>query len=139
MKAAAEGVIPRVRLLAFVDTLYYLWKGGRVPAIARVGSSLLRIKPIFELAQGEIRTVARPRTRKRAMSRLLELMRERAEPNRIHVSVLHADAHEAAEEMRQLIEAEFRCEELFIGEFTPVMGSHIGPGLVGVAFWSECS
>ena len=137
VSAAAQNVMPRVRLLAFVDTLYYLWKGGRVPMIAHAGTSVLRIKPLFELAQGQVRPVARPRTRRRAMSRLLELMRERTEPSRVHAAVLHADAAGAAEELRQRVEAEFQCEELFISEFTPVMGAHIGPGLVGVAFWSE--
>ena len=138
--AAAEGVISRVQLLAFVDTLYYLWKGGRVPKIAHTGSSLLGIKPLFELIQGEVRTVARPRTQQRALRRLVELMGERAAPEeRVHATVMHADSASAAEELRQHIEAEFSCEELFVSEFTPAMGAHIGPGLVGIAFWSEAS
>jgi DegV family protein with EDD domain len=137
VRAAAEAVAPKVRLLAFVDTLYYLWKGGRVRRIAHVGTSLLKIKPTLELARGEIKVVARPRTYRKAASRLLELMHERAEPGRIHATVCHADAADAAEDVRRRVEAEFTCEELFVSEFTPVMGAHIGPGLVGVAFWSE--
>ena len=137
--AAAEGVIAKVQLLAFVDTLYYLWKGGRVPRIAHTGSSLLGIKPLFELTQGEIRTVARPRTHKRALRRLVELMRERAEQGRVHATVMHADAASAAEELRQQVETEFSCEELFVSEFTPAIGAHIGPGMLGVAFWIEPS
>ena len=137
VKSAVQNVMTRVRLLAFVDTLYYLWKGGRVPGIAHVGTSLLRIKPLFELAQGQVRSVARPRTHRRAMRRLLELVRDGAKPSPMHVTVMHADAAGAAEELRQQIEAEFPCEELFISEFSPVMGAHTGPGLVGVAFWNE--
>ena len=135
--AAAQGVIPRIRLLAFVDTLYYLWKGGRVPGIAHIGTSLLRIKPLFELVQGQVKTVARPRTYRAAMGRLVKLMHERVESPRIHVTVMHADAPDMALELRRRIETEFTYEELFTSEFTPVMGAHIGPGLLGIAFWCE--
>ncbi len=137
VKAVAKDVIPRIRLLAFLDTLYYLWKGGRVPRIAHTGTSLFRIKPLFELKHGEVSTIARPRTHKRAVKRLLELMCERAESGPIHATVMHADALEAAEELRGKVEAEFQCEDLFVSEFTPVMGAHIGPGLLGIAFWSN--
>ena len=135
--AAAEDTIARVRLLAFPETLYYLWKSGRVPKIAHIGSALLRIKPVFELNRGSVVTVGRPRTRRHAMKRLVELMRERVESGPIHASVMHAGAEEAAAELRSAVEAEFACEELFVNEFTPAMGAHIGPGLVGVAFFSS--
>ena len=138
--AAAQGVMSQIRLLAFLDTLYYLWKGGRVPGIAYAGTSLLRIKPLFEVSQGEIRTVARPRTTRRATNRLLELMHERVTgPGRIHATVMHADALDAAEELRERVKAEFPCDELFISEFSPVMGAHVGPGLLGIAFWCQRS
>ena len=127
----AQGVIPRIRLLAFLDSLHYLWKGGRVPRIAHAGASLLRIKPLFELSQGEVQTLARPRTHKRAMRRLLELMRERVAVGRLHAAVMHVEAEDAAEELRRQVEAEFSCEELHVSEFTPTMGAHIGPGLLG--------
>ena len=135
--AAAREVIHRVRVVAFVDTLYYLWKGGRVPRIAHAGTSLLRIKPLFELARGEVRTVARPRTQRRAMARLLDLVAEGAQGRPVHATVMHADALEAAEELRQQLDAMLPCEELFVSEFTPVMGAHIGPGLVGIAYWVD--
>ena len=136
---AARRVIGRARLLAFIDTLYYLWKGGRVPMIAHTGTSLLRIKPLFELSRGEVRTVARPRTRRRATARLIELLKDRAGSGPLHAAVMHADAAGEAEEVRREVAASFQCEELFVGEFTPAMGAHIGPGLLGIAFWSEGS
>ena len=135
--AAAKTVAQRVRLLAFPDTLYYLWKSGRVPGIAHAGAALLDIKPLFELAQGEIRTVARTRSRRRAGTRLVELMRLGLTEGSVHATVMHADAAEAAQGLKQQVEAEIACEDLFISEITPVMGAHIGPGLLGVAFWSK--
>ena len=134
---AALQVVKHVRLLAFVDTLLYLRRSGRVPAIAHAGASLLRIKPLFELANGDITTLARPRTRRSATARLLQLMRQKTTHGALHAAVMHADAPDDAQALRDRIAAEFRCAELFISEFTPVMGAHIGPGVLGVAFWSE--
>ncbi len=135
--AAAECVIERVQLLAFVDTLRYLRRSGRVPAIAHAGASLLRIKPLFRLADGEVATIARPRTQRSAIRRLLEQMRRDASDGTLHATVMHADAPALAEILRQHIAADFQYAELFVSEFTPVMGAHIGPGMLGVAYWSE--
>lgn len=135
--AATRKVISRVRLLAYLDTLYYLWKGGRVPGIAHLATSLLRLKPIFELREGEVRNLARPRTRRRAAARLMRLMKERVEGDEVHATVIHADAAEEAEQLRREVSRAFACEELFVSEFTPVMGTHTGPGMLGIAFWSR--
>ena len=54
----------------------------------------------------------------------------------LHVAVVHADALDEAIEIKNRIAAHFNCEELFVTEFTPVMGVHTGPGLIGVAFYS---
>lgn len=133
---ATRAVIPRVSLVAYLDTLYYVWKSGRVPRLAYAGTSLLKLKPIFELSAGEVRNVARPRTGRRAGRRLVELMSERVD-GPVHATVMHADAPDAAEELRERVASEFECEELFVSEFSPVMGAHTGPGLLGIAFWSE--
>ena len=127
----------RVRLLAYVDTLYYLWKGGRVPGIAHAGASLLKLKPIFELNQSDVRSLAKPRTAHRAREKMIELMAERVADSTVHAIVMHVAAFEDAEQLRRSVGERFECSELFVSEFTPVMGAHIGPGMVGVAFWTE--
>ncbi len=133
---AASDVRQRVRLLAYVDTLYYLWKGGRVPGLAHLATSLLQLKPIFELEMSNITQVARPRTAAHAVSKVVTLMKDRVCEGPLHAMVMHIQAPEQADSLSSLIATEFECDELFQSEFTPVMGAHIGPGMVGVAFWS---
>ena len=135
--AAAKRVSARVGLIAFIDTLYFLWKGGRVPRIGLWAASILKIKPLMEMSQGEVNPVAKPRTRSRATERLVSLMRQRVGEAPAHVSVMHADSLEEARALKERIGEEFNCSELFVSEFTPVMGAHTGPGLLGLAFWSE--
>ena len=135
----AVRVVERVTLLAFVDTLRYLRRSGRVPLAAHIGASLMMIKPLFRLRHSEITTVARPRTRRTAIQRMKELMREDVGAGAVHVTVMHADALEDAEAIRDSIALDYDCAELYISEFTPAMGAHIGPGLLGIAYWSESS
>lgn len=137
VKHKACDVIQKVRLVAMLDTLHYLWKGGRVPRLAMAGTSLLKIKPIFELRLGEAGFLARPRTRPRAMGRLQEYVAKYAGGGPLHACVMHADCLDDAEEIRAALDASFECRELYISELTPVLGAHIGPGMVGIALWSE--
>ena len=137
VREAAERVARRVSLLAYLDTLYYVWKGGRVPMIAYAGSALLGLKPVLEMTNGRVRNVARPRTRRRAGQRLLKLMGERVGSAPVHANVMHGDALREAEEMRREIEERFDCREICVTEFSPVVGAHTGSGLLGAAFWTE--
>ena len=133
----AQNIASRVRLIAAVDTLYYLWRSGRVPRIAHAGASLLRIKPVFELARGEVRSRARPRSRRRALSRLVEIVQQDADGRGIHAAIMHAGAPQEARELQARVQRTLACRETFVSEFTPVMGAHIGPGLLGIAYWVE--
>ena len=137
VESVALSVRERVHLLAYVDTLYYLWKSGRVPAIAHMGVSILKLKPVFELRMSEVIRLGRPRTTEQAMLRMADLMAERVGESRVHAIVMHAAAEERALELESVVKDRFDCAELFLSEFTPAMGAHIGPGMVGVAFWAE--
>jgi DegV family protein with EDD domain len=131
-------LMPRVYLFASLDTLYYLVKGGRVPRVAALANSLLKFKPVFSVNGGEAHTVALPRSTDSAMKRILKLMESKLSKGQpVHVAVMHADVLEQAKELRDRIASRFNCVELFITEFTPVMGVHTGPGVVGAAFYSE--
>ena len=135
----AKCIMSRVSLFAMLDTLHYLVKGGRVPQAAALVNSVLKIKPVFTINQGEAHTVALPRNVKGAVKHILSMMEEKVVKGQtLRVAVMHADADRALE-LRSRISAQFDCSELFVTEFTPVMGVHTGPGLVGVAFYNDAS
>jgi DegV family protein with EDD domain len=134
----AEDLVPRVNLVVMVDTLDYLVKGGRVPKAAGWVGSLLSIKPILEVKDGEVELIERARTRDKAMRRLLEIMRGRIGSDHIlHVAVHHADIPGEAERLKGQIASQFNCAELYVTGFTPIMGAHTGPGLLGLSFYTE--
>ncbi len=123
----------RVRLYGYLDSLYYVWRGGRVPRTLMWLGKLLDVKPVLELSEGKIGMIERPRTERRAMNRIVALAKATAATERVQVAVMHAAAPEQAEVLAYRLRTELTPEEMFITEFTPVIGAHTGPGLVGCA------
>ena len=134
VEAAARDAASGVRLVAYVDTMYYLWRGGRVPGIAHAGASLLSIKPIFELANGHISRKMPSRTLRSARRRLLGMVAAGVAGRPAAVCVMHADAPDEAARVRDLLLDTVDCREIYVAEFSAVMGTHIGPGALGVAY-----
>ncbi len=132
-----QALISRVQLLATLDTLYFLAKGGRVPKVAAWAGALLSIKPILELRRGKVELLEVVRARPKAMRRMLDLMEERIGWKRAHVMLMHGDAEEEAKRLSQQLSARFDCAELYLSDMTPVLGAHSGPGVVGVSFYAE--
>jgi DegV family protein with EDD domain len=137
VEAAAQALIPRVRLLATLDTLEYIRRSGRInDAVALLGS-VFQIKPIICFEDGLGKLFARVRTRERAFERMLAAAVEGIGPAPGCVAVFHANAPERAEELLTAIQARVNCVETWITEFTPVMGAHTGPGVLGVSWYAE--
>jgi DegV family protein with EDD domain len=136
---AARDMQSRVNFLAMVDTLYYLARTGRIAKAAAWATSILDIKPVLEHnpAIGETTPFARPRTRQRAIEIMLNTMKKRMGEKKVHAIVHHADELEACRELKQKVSAEFDCAELYMTEFTPIMGVHAGTGVLALSFYSE--
>ena len=135
----ARNMMGRVNFLAMLDTLYYLARLGRVARAAAWAGNMLDMKPVLEHspAVGETMPVARPRTRRRAIERMLQIMSDRTKGSVVHVMVQHADELDEAKKLATEIESQFNCVEMYITEFTPVMGVHTGPGLLAIGFYTD--
>lgn len=132
----AKMTMQRVHVLVFLDTIEYLAKGGRVPYILAWFNSLLKIKPVVELmplGKGVI-PVSRARTRQKALQRVIDILKERTRGRKARIMVQHTNAIEEAESLAEEVKSLFNGTDILIQDFTPVMGVHTGPGLVGVAF-----
>ena len=128
-------VMERVTLIAFLDTLHFVWRSGRIPRVAAWMGTVLSVKPMLEMTKGDILLAARPRTRARATDRLLSILAQRTEGRPVVINVIHAADPEGAHQLYQRVVAHFPCQEAFVGEFSPAIGVHTGPGLLGLAFY----
>jgi len=138
IRATAEKVIQSMNLFFIVDTLEYLHKGGRIGGAAALMGTVLRIKPVLYLKEGQIEVLTKVRTKRKALKRLLELMGERmTEGASVHVTIIHAHAVEEASALEKEVRAHFNCAEIYISELGPVIGAHVGPRAIGVAFYAD--
>jgi DegV family protein with EDD domain len=114
-----------------IDTLEYLRRGGRIGGARAWIGSALKIKPILTLEE-EITPVERVRTRARSIERLRDYARQRHESGADGWVVQHIQDFETADSLVDDCREIFGCEPVFVSEIGPVIGAHVGPGLLGV-------
>lgn len=132
-----EAVRDKVYVIGIMETIRHVYRTGRIPKItARVGS-LLNIKPIFTISEGAVHIAGLTRSKEKAVKRALNMMRKRVRVSPVHVAVAHADALEEGEQLKERISAEFNCVELWLTDFSPIMGYATGTGVLAIAFYTD--
>ena len=114
-------------------TLKYAYMSGRVSALSSVMASLLDIKPIIVLRQGELFVSERVRTRRRALERMMQMMQERLHDTPAYIGVAHARAPEDAAALAERAGAAFNCDRVWLAALSTSVAVHLGPGAVGLA------
>lgn len=124
----------KIDTLFVVETLKYLKKGGRIGKVSGTIAELLNIKPIISIDEdGEYYTYDKVRGRSRSLKKMFEIMKSKIkEKKRYIVDVAHAAAEEEAEKLLNKFKELPTVEETFLGEISPVMVVHTGPGLIGL-------
>jgi DegV family protein with EDD domain len=132
--AAAERVRARAVSLLTVDTLDYLRRGGRLSGTQAAVGNVLRVKPLLHLTDdGRVEVRERTRTWTRALDRMAELVRETAAGGALDVVVVHAVAQDRAEQLWDRIDQQVQVRERILAPIGPIVGTHVGPGAIGVA------
>lgn len=134
---SAEIVRDKVTFIACLDTMRHVYRTGRIPKVASQIGSMLNIRPLLTSYDGLIHFKGMVKSREHGMSRLLEILKDKVGKSPVHVAVMHAFAPEEAELLKEQVAAEFNCSELFITEFSPVMGYATGTGTLGLAFYAD--
>lgn len=135
-KALAEDLKQRTGVVFAVDTLEFLHRGGRIGGASRFLGTALQLKPILEVRDGRVEAVERVRTKNKAHNRLIEILVERTQGSKtIKLATLHASAHEDAKALLKAAQAQLgNVDETIFSEVSPVVGTHAGPGTVGLAY-----
>ncbi len=131
----AEKLRPLTGVYFAVDTLEFLHRGGRIGGAQRFIGSALNMKPILAVVDGRVEGIERIRTKSKAHDRLLELTIEKTKgKSPIHLATLHANASDDARALLARAEKELNPVESIFSEVSPVVGTHAGPGTIGLAF-----
>jgi DegV family protein with EDD domain len=128
--AQAEEARAQLKMWFAVDTLEYLRRGGRIGSAQAWLGTALKIKPILAL-ESEITPFERVRTSRRAFERMVDLLRSRQGAGADGWAIQHIQAHREAEALAERGREIFGSDPAFVSEIGPVIGTHVGPGLLG--------
>lgn len=126
----ARSMVPRVHVFALLETLEYLRRGGRIGRAQAFLGSVLNLKPILGLRDGEVHPVARVRTRQKAIDKMFELAM--AHDNIAEAAVLHSTTPADGEALARRVSARLPGVPVHTGHIGPVIGVHGGPGIMGI-------
>ncbi len=135
--ALVNALIPKLNIIFLLDTLEYLKRGGRIGGARAMLGTLLHVKPLLQLENGQVEPLEQPRSRAKGLKRLVEIMEERTDHRPLHVGVLHAEAPQEAEALAGQIRSRFDVKEFYVTEIGPVIGVHTGPNAIGLAFYTD--
>jgi DegV family protein with EDD domain len=134
--AYVTGAAPRLKVYGVLDTLENLKKGGRIGGAQALLGSMLAIKPVIEIRDGVVHEESKQRTRGRSLHYLADKVTEAAKAGKVpELAIMHGDASDI-DKFIDLVAAVIPREQMLVGLVGAVIGTHAGPGVVGVA-WIE--
>jgi DegV family protein with EDD domain len=131
MVSLAQQVIPRLRVVAMLDNLEYVRRGGRISRTTALVGTLLALKRVFRVVDGEVSSLQNVRTRKRALQRLVEFVGSLGQVQSL--AVMHAMQPRLAWEIKEQLADLYPDRPIWFTEAGPAVGTHVGPGAIGVA------
>jgi len=129
-----RAMIPAARMLQTADTLKYLYMGGRIGRAKHLVASMLDIKPVISMEDGEIVSLGQARTRRKVYQLIVDKLDGFVGQGAARVAYVHAAALEEAEKLKAMVEQRVEVVESVICELSPALGVHTGPGTVGLCF-----
>ncbi|HEY73249.1 MAG TPA: DegV family protein [Thermoflexia bacterium] len=134
--ATAEQVRDTVHILFTVGTLDYLHRGGRIGGAKRLMGTMLNIKPLLHLEDGRVEPLAQVRTKRKAVTQMLEIAEERLGGKPVaEVAVLDVNVPDEGDALAEQAKKRLGVSVIHRTGVSPVIGAHLGPGTVGIALY----
>jgi DegV family protein with EDD domain len=133
--ARVHAMIPVTHMLQTADTLKYLYMGGRIGKAKNLVGSLLNIKPLIGVEDGEIVPLGIARSRAQAYQSMVDRVEEVVGRSKVMIAYVHAGAKQEVEKIKALVENRLNVAESFIAELSPALAVHTGPGTAGLCYF----
>jgi DegV family protein with EDD domain len=128
-------MIPISHMIQTADTLKYLYMGGRIGKAQELFGTLLNIKPLIGIEDGVIVPLGRARSRGQAYQQMADMVAEAIGRGQAKIAYVHVGAQREVEKLRDLVERKVHVVESLIGELSPALAVHSGPGTTGLCYY----
>ncbi len=133
--ARVRSMIPVTRMIQTADTLKYLYMGGRIGKARQLVGSLLNIKPLISMEDGDIVPVGMAHSRGQAYQAMVDRVERTVGKSRIKIAYVHAGARQEVDKLRRAVESRLNAVESLIAELSPALAVHTGPGTAGLCYF----
>jgi len=131
--ARLERMRAQMRIYFVVDTLEFLQRGGRIGGAAALVGTLLKLKPLLTIQNGRVDAAEKVRTKAKAVERMLALLeQEVGGQTPVYVGLAHGNCAEECADLEKAVRARFHCVQALKADAGPIIGTHTGPGVLGV-------
>ena len=130
-----KSMIPVSHMVQTADTLRYLYMGGRIGRARQMVGTLLNIKPLIGMEDGEIVPEGMAHSRGQAYQAMVDKVEETVGKSRIKIAYVHAGARQEVEKLRKAVETRLNTVESLIAELSPALAVHTGPGTAGLCYF----
>lgn len=130
----------KIKVFLLLETIRHIYRTGRIPKVASKIGGKLPLKPILSLSEsteGKIRFAGIASSKQKGVEKLLKTLEENFDQSLPEIGVMHTNCLKEAEELKKKIVSQFPSTQVFITEFSPVMGYATGPGLLGIGFFAK--
>lgn len=128
-------MVESIKAYFIVDSLDHLHRGGRISGVSALIGSLLQVKPILHVQDGKLELLEKVRTRKKSLARITELVKTAQDPNKhLTLTIVYTDNPSDAAEVAEQAKANFPGASIATAQIGPVIGTHVGPGLIGFIY-----
>jgi DegV family protein with EDD domain len=131
--SATQSMRSKVGSLVLLETIKHVYRSGRVPKIAAQAGSILNIHPLFSI-NGRVNLIGVARTFDRGIDRMIEKIKSEVNNKPVNVAVMHAYAPDPAKSLLDRLARELNCRDIWLTEFSPLMGYACGTGTLGIAY-----
>ena len=133
--AKVRAMVPVTHMLQTADTLKYLYMGGRIGKAKHLVGSLLNIKPLIGMEDGEIVPLGVARSRTQAYQAMVDKVEAVVGKSKVKIAYVHAGAKQEVEKIKNMVEGRLNAVESFIAELSPALAVHTGPGTAGMCYF----
>jgi DegV family protein with EDD domain len=132
-----ESLKKKVKVFLVLETIRYIYRSGRIPEVASKLGAILPLKPILTISEGGVHFAGVVSSKEKGVKKLFSILKENLDAGLPEIRLQHADCLLEAEELKDKITKIFPFAQIFISEFTPVMGYATGRGTLLIAFYSK--
>ncbi len=135
--AAIEEYKKKNQTYVLLDTIRYLYRAGRIPEAAAKLGSILPLKPLIRFKDGTLHVVTAAISRQAEIEKMLAILKDNFDPNFPLIRLMHAECPEEIQDLKEKILKMFPCADIFISEFSPVLGYVTGKKTMVISFHSK--